>query len=62
MAGSVTEYFDACDEICRSFSEASDESGLSDASSNSEPEEDHGWYSNLYDVWIFWTYNQAKIL
>ncbi|XP_060795878.1 oxysterol-binding protein-related protein 7 [Neoarius graeffei] len=41
VADSVTEYFDAYDEICRRFSEASDESGLSDASSNSEPEEDH---------------------
>ncbi|KAB5555566.1 hypothetical protein PHYPO_G00035650 [Pangasianodon hypophthalmus] len=41
VADSVAEYFDAYDEICRSFSEASDESGLSDASSNSEPEEDH---------------------
>ncbi|XP_060714637.1 oxysterol-binding protein-related protein 7 isoform X2 [Tachysurus vachellii] len=41
LAGSVAEYFDACDEICGSFSEASDESGLSDASSNSEPEEAH---------------------
>ncbi|XP_053367239.1 oxysterol-binding protein-related protein 7 isoform X1 [Clarias gariepinus] len=41
VTDSVAEYFDAYSEICESFSEASDESGLSDVSSNSEPEKDH---------------------
>uniref|UniRef100_A0A8C2IE00 Oxysterol-binding protein n=1 Tax=Cyprinus carpio TaxID=7962 RepID=A0A8C2IE00_CYPCA len=37
VADSVAEYFDACDELmCASSSEMSDESGLSDGSSNSE--------------------------
>ncbi len=39
----MAEYFDACDELmCASSSEMSDESGLSDGSSNSEPDEAHG--------------------
>ncbi|XP_066521482.1 oxysterol-binding protein-related protein 7 [Hoplias malabaricus] len=41
VADSAAEYFDACDDIGGSSSEASDESGLSDASSNSEPDEGH---------------------
>ncbi|XP_062859831.1 oxysterol-binding protein-related protein 7 [Trichomycterus rosablanca] len=41
VAESETEYFDACDDICKGFSKVSDESSLSDASSNSEPEEGH---------------------
>ncbi|TSK14726.1 Oxysterol-binding protein-related protein 6 [Bagarius yarrelli] len=47
VAGSVAEYFDACDEIY-SFSEASDESGLSEASSISEPEEDRVTITRKY--------------
>uniref|UniRef100_A0A8C1KFA8 Oxysterol-binding protein n=1 Tax=Cyprinus carpio TaxID=7962 RepID=A0A8C1KFA8_CYPCA len=40
VADSAAEYFDACDELmCASSSEMSDESGLSDGSSNSEPDE-----------------------
>ncbi len=43
MADSAAEYFDACDELmCASSSEMSDESGLSDGSSNSELDEAHG--------------------
>lgn len=43
VADSAAEYFDACDELmCASSSEMSDESGLSDGSSNSEPDEAHG--------------------
>uniref|UniRef100_A0A4W4ENQ5 Oxysterol-binding protein n=1 Tax=Electrophorus electricus TaxID=8005 RepID=A0A4W4ENQ5_ELEEL len=38
VADSTAEYFDACNDIHRT--EASDESGLSDASSASEPDED----------------------
>uniref|UniRef100_A0A8C2AND5 Oxysterol-binding protein n=1 Tax=Cyprinus carpio TaxID=7962 RepID=A0A8C2AND5_CYPCA len=47
VADSVAEYFDACDELmCASSSEMSDESGLSDGSSNSEPDEAHGYIKN----------------
>uniref|UniRef100_A0A671NDK4 Oxysterol-binding protein n=1 Tax=Sinocyclocheilus anshuiensis TaxID=1608454 RepID=A0A671NDK4_9TELE len=43
------EYFDACDELmCASSSEMSDESGLSDGSSNSEPDEAHAMASRKY--------------
>lgn len=43
VADSAAEYFDACDELVGvSSSEMSDESGLSDGSSNSEPDEAHG--------------------
>uniref|UniRef100_A0AAR2KF41 Oxysterol-binding protein n=1 Tax=Pygocentrus nattereri TaxID=42514 RepID=A0AAR2KF41_PYGNA len=35
VADSMAEYFDACDDICASSTEASDESGLSDASTTS---------------------------
>uniref|UniRef100_A0A672M5U7 Oxysterol-binding protein n=1 Tax=Sinocyclocheilus grahami TaxID=75366 RepID=A0A672M5U7_SINGR len=46
VADSAAEYFDACDELmCASSSEMSDESGLSDGSSNSEPDEAHGYLS-----------------
>uniref|UniRef100_A0A671NL19 Oxysterol-binding protein n=1 Tax=Sinocyclocheilus anshuiensis TaxID=1608454 RepID=A0A671NL19_9TELE len=46
VADSGAEYFDACDELmCASSSEMSDESGLSDGSSNSEPDEAHGYLS-----------------
>uniref|UniRef100_A0AAR2IU39 Oxysterol-binding protein n=1 Tax=Pygocentrus nattereri TaxID=42514 RepID=A0AAR2IU39_PYGNA len=45
---SMAEYFDACDDICASSTEASDESGLSDASSNSEPDEGHATSTRKY--------------
>uniref|UniRef100_A0A672M5P5 Oxysterol-binding protein n=1 Tax=Sinocyclocheilus grahami TaxID=75366 RepID=A0A672M5P5_SINGR len=46
---SSAEYFDACDELmCASSSEMSDESGLSDGSSNSEPDEAHAMASRKY--------------
>ncbi|TRY86543.1 hypothetical protein DNTS_002566 [Danionella cerebrum] len=49
VADSAAEYFDACDElICVSSSEVSDESGLSDGSSNSEPDEAHAMASRKY--------------
>uniref|UniRef100_A0A8C2IEL0 Oxysterol-binding protein n=1 Tax=Cyprinus carpio TaxID=7962 RepID=A0A8C2IEL0_CYPCA len=49
VADSVAEYFDACDELmCASSSEMSDESGLSDGSSNSEPDEAHAIASSKY--------------
>ncbi|XP_030629991.1 oxysterol-binding protein-related protein 7 [Chanos chanos] len=42
VADSSAEYFDAQDDIlCGSFSDGSDESGLSDGTSNSEPDEGH---------------------
>ncbi|RXN09663.1 oxysterol-binding -related 6-like isoform X1 [Labeo rohita] len=49
VADSAAEYFDACDELmCPSSSEMSDESGLSDGSSNSEPDEAHAMASRKY--------------
>ncbi|XP_072523289.1 oxysterol-binding protein-related protein 7 [Salminus brasiliensis] len=48
VADSAAEYFDACDDIGGSSSEASDESGLSDASSNSEPDEGHATATRKY--------------
>ncbi|XP_039520840.1 oxysterol-binding protein-related protein 7 isoform X2 [Pimephales promelas] len=49
VADSVAEYFDACDELmCASSSEISDESGLSDGSSNSEPDEAHAMATRKY--------------
>uniref|UniRef100_A0AAR2KA44 Oxysterol-binding protein n=1 Tax=Pygocentrus nattereri TaxID=42514 RepID=A0AAR2KA44_PYGNA len=48
VADSMAEYFDACDDICASSTEASDESGLSDASSNSEPDEGHATSTRKY--------------
>ncbi|ROI81833.1 Oxysterol-binding protein-related protein 6 [Anabarilius grahami] len=49
VADSAAEYFDACDELmCASSSEMSDESGLSDGSSNSEPDEAHAMASRKY--------------
>ncbi|XP_051522757.1 oxysterol-binding protein-related protein 7 isoform X3 [Myxocyprinus asiaticus] len=49
VADSAAEYFDACDEpMCASSSELSDESGLSDGSSNSEPDETHALASRKY--------------
>uniref|UniRef100_A0A672RSM0 Oxysterol-binding protein n=1 Tax=Sinocyclocheilus grahami TaxID=75366 RepID=A0A672RSM0_SINGR len=46
---SSAEYFDACDELmCASSSEMSDESGLSDGSSNSEPDEAYAMASRKY--------------
>uniref|UniRef100_A0A8C6TWH2 Oxysterol-binding protein n=1 Tax=Neogobius melanostomus TaxID=47308 RepID=A0A8C6TWH2_9GOBI len=43
VVDSVAEYFDASDDLHRSSSELTDESGLSDGSTtNSEPEEGHG--------------------
>uniref|UniRef100_A0A671NDF9 Oxysterol-binding protein n=1 Tax=Sinocyclocheilus anshuiensis TaxID=1608454 RepID=A0A671NDF9_9TELE len=49
VADSGAEYFDACDELmCASSSEMSDESGLSDGSSNSEPDEAHAMASRKY--------------
>ncbi|XP_051530680.1 oxysterol-binding protein-related protein 7-like isoform X2 [Myxocyprinus asiaticus] len=49
VADSAAEYFDACDELmCVSSSELSDESGLSDGSSNSEPYEAHAMASRKY--------------
>ncbi|XP_056325096.1 oxysterol-binding protein-related protein 7 [Danio aesculapii] len=47
VADSVAEYFDACDDLMSS-SEMSDESGLSDGSSNSEPYEAHAMASRKY--------------
>ncbi|XP_076855325.1 oxysterol-binding protein-related protein 7 isoform X2 [Brachyhypopomus gauderio] len=44
VADSTAEYFDACDNCA----EASDESGLSDASSVSEPDEDHAMATLKY--------------
>ncbi|KTF83831.1 hypothetical protein cypCar_00031716 [Cyprinus carpio] len=49
VADSAAEYFDACDELmCASSSEMSDESGLSDGSSNSEPDEAYAMASRKY--------------
>ncbi|XP_043110067.1 oxysterol-binding protein-related protein 7 [Puntigrus tetrazona] len=49
VADSAAEYFDACDELmCASSSEMSDESGLSEGSSNSEPDEAHAMASRKY--------------
>ncbi|KAL7869218.1 hypothetical protein AOLI_G00132060 [Acnodon oligacanthus] len=48
VADSMAEYFDAYDDICASSTEASDESGLSDASSNSEPDEGHATATRKY--------------
>ncbi|XP_051958875.1 oxysterol-binding protein-related protein 6-like [Xyrauchen texanus] len=51
VADSAAEYFDACDELmCASSSEMSDESGLSDGSINSEPDEAHALASSKYRV------------
>ncbi|XP_055031901.2 oxysterol-binding protein-related protein 7 isoform X2 [Misgurnus anguillicaudatus] len=49
VADSTAEYFDACDELVdASSSEMSDESGLSDGSSNSEPDESRAIASRKY--------------
>ncbi|KAK7134815.1 hypothetical protein R3I93_018051 [Phoxinus phoxinus] len=49
VTDSVAEYFDACDELmCASSSEISDESGLSDGSINSEPDEAHAMATRKY--------------
>ncbi|XP_056626645.1 oxysterol-binding protein-related protein 7 isoform X2 [Triplophysa dalaica] len=49
VADSAAEYFDACDELVGvSSSEMSDESGLSDGSINSEPDEAHAIASRKY--------------
>ncbi|KAK7122554.1 hypothetical protein R3I94_019608 [Phoxinus phoxinus] len=49
VTDSVAEYFDACDDLmCASSSEISDESGLSDGSINSEPDEAHAMATRKY--------------
>ncbi|XP_077056835.1 oxysterol-binding protein-related protein 7 isoform X3 [Siphateles boraxobius] len=49
VTDSVAEYFDASDELmCASSSEISDESGLSDGSTNSEPDEAHAMDTRKY--------------
>ncbi|KAI4903656.1 hypothetical protein NFI96_033591 [Prochilodus magdalenae] len=60
VAESVAEYFDACNDICASSSEASDESGLSDASSNSEPDEGHATATRKYRASLSKAHSKSK--
>ncbi|XP_036427633.1 oxysterol-binding protein-related protein 7 [Colossoma macropomum] len=60
VADSMAEYFDACDDICASSTEASDESGLSDASSNSEPDEGHATATRKYRASLSKAHSKSK--